>query len=131
MTANGVPVVLPSLPLENSQEMEESGAAMPHATFWFSRPFKDWIGQRSLTLHWEGQLTVRDLFQRLADEHPAFRANVALPVLDQEAVNVLAAVIMDGNILSLESKIRDGAAVDILLPLTGGDGLRPQGEAPA
>jgi len=94
--------------------------AMPHATFWFSRPFKDWIGQRSLTLHWEGQLTVRDVFQRLADEHPAFRANLPLPSLEQGAVDLLAAVIMDGNLLSLESEVRDGATVDVLLPLSGG-----------
>jgi hypothetical protein len=104
---------------------------MPQATFWFTRPFRDWIGQRSLTLHWEGRLTVRDLFQRLAADHPAFRANVALPCLEQETVDMLAAVIMDGNILSLDSEIRDGATVDVLLPLAGGDGLHPQGEAPA
>jgi len=95
---------------------------MPHATFWFSRPFRDWIGQRSLTLHWEGRLTVRDVFQRLADDHPAFRANLSLPSLEQESVDVLAAVIMDGNLLSLRSEIRDGATVDVLLPLTGGCG---------
>ncbi len=91
---------------------------MSHATFWFSRPFRDWIGRRSLTLRWEGRLTVRDAFQRLADDHPAFRAN--LPSIEQETINVLAAVIMDGNVLSLESEIRDGATVDVLLPLTGG-----------
>jgi molybdopterin converting factor small subunit len=93
---------------------------MPHATFWFSRPFRDWIGQRSLTLYWEGRLTVRAVFQRLAADHPAFRANVALADLEQEAVNAVAAVIMDGDLLSLESEIRDGATVDVLLPLTGG-----------
>jgi hypothetical protein len=93
---------------------------MPHATFWFTRPFRDWIGQRSLTLHWEGRLTVREVFQRLAADHPAFRANVPLPSLEQEAVDMLAAVIMDGNLLSLGSEIRDGATVDVLLPLTGG-----------
>jgi hypothetical protein len=98
----------------------ESLAGMSHATFWFSRPFRDWIGQRSLTLDWEGRLTVLDLFQRLAADHPAFRANVALPRLEQETVDMLAAVIMDGNLLSLESEIRDGATVDVLLPLTGG-----------
>ena len=105
--------------------------AMPHATFWFSRPFRDWIGQRSLTLDWEGRLTVRDVFQRLAADHPAFRANVPLLDPEQETANMLVAVIMDGDILSLKSEIRDGATVDFLLPLTGGDGLHPQGEAPA
>jgi len=104
---------------------------MSHATFWFSRPFRDWIGQRSLTLQWEGRLTVRDAFQRVAADHPAFRANLPLPGLEQETANMLAAVIMDGDLLSLESEIRDGATVDVLLPLTGGDGLHPQGEPPA
>lgn len=99
---------------------------MPHATFWFTRPFRDWIGQRSLTLHWEGRLTVRDVFQRLAADHPAFRANLSLPNLEQETVDVLAAVIMDGNLLSLGSEIRDGATVDVLLPLTGGCGAARQ-----
>jgi hypothetical protein len=105
---------------------------MRHATFWFTRPFRDWIGQRSLTLDWEGRLTVRDVFQRLAADHPAFRANVVLPGLEQEAVNAVAAVIMDGNLLSLESEIRDGATVDVLLPLTGGGNAprsRPQASA--
>ena len=93
---------------------------MPHATFWFARPFRDWIGERSLTLHWEGRLTVRDVFERLAAGHPAFRAHLPLPGLAQEAINGLAVVIMDGTILSLDSEIRDGATVDVLLPLTGG-----------
>jgi hypothetical protein len=105
---------------------------MPNATFWFARPFSDWIGQRSLTLHWEGRFTVRDVFRRLAADHPAFRTNMALPGLEQEAVNTMAAIIMDGNLLSLESEVRDGATVDVLLPLTGGgDGLPRQAEAPA
>jgi|MudIll2142460700_1097286.scaffolds.fasta_scaffold94878_2 molybdopterin converting factor small subunit len=93
---------------------------MPHATFWFARPFRDWIGQRSLTLHWEGRLTLRDVLQQLADEHPLLRAHLPWPGLEQDAVNVLAAVIMDGNLLGLDAEIRDGATVDVLLPLTGG-----------
>ena len=103
---------------------------MPHATFWFARPFRDWIGQRSLTLHWEGRLTVHDVLERLAADHPTFRINLPRPDLDQEAVNVVAAIIMDGTVLSLESEIRDGASVDVLLPLTGGSGrwLQPPGD---
>jgi len=34
---------------------------MPQATFWFASPFKEWIGQRSLTLTWQGRITLREV----------------------------------------------------------------------
>jgi hypothetical protein len=42
------------------------------------------------------------------------------PGLTGERLNRMAAVILDGNFLSLDSPIPDGAAVDVLTPLTGG-----------
>jgi molybdopterin converting factor small subunit len=96
---------------------------MPQATLWFASPFKDWIGQRTLTLAWEGTLTVRELWQRLAADFPALRAHLP-KALEEEAMGNLVAVIMDGDILGLEATLRDGARLDILLPLSGGASLR-------
>jgi molybdopterin converting factor small subunit len=93
---------------------------MPQATFWFSSPFRDWIGRRTLTLEWEGALTLRQAFERFGAEHPAFHDNMIRPGLTGERLNRMAAVILDGNFLSLDSPIPDGAAVDVLTPLTGG-----------
>jgi molybdopterin converting factor small subunit len=93
---------------------------MAQATFWFASPFRDWIGQRTLTLRWEGSLTLRQVFERLGAEHPLLRANLIGPGLTQDAVNQRAAVISGGAFLSLDSPIPDGAAVDVLTPLTGG-----------
>ena len=93
---------------------------MPQATFWFASPFKEWIGQRTLTLSWEGQLTVRELWERLASDHPKLRPNLPREGLQEEAMGHLAAVIVDGDILTLDSLIRNGAKVDVLTPLSGG-----------
>ncbi len=93
---------------------------MPQATFWFSSPFRDWVGRRTLTLDWEGSLTLRQAFERFGAEHPAFRANVGHGGLTDERLNHLAAVILNGSFLSLDSAIPDGATVDVLTPLTGG-----------
>ncbi len=93
---------------------------MPQATFWFSSPFRDWIGQRTLTLDWEGSLTLRQAFEHLGSEHPVFHEKLIAPGLSSERLNRLAAVILNGDFLSLESVIPDGAAVDVLTPLTGG-----------
>ncbi len=93
---------------------------MPQATFWFASPFREWIGQRSLTLTWEGTLTLRDLWRRLARDYPGLRANLPREGLQEEAMGHLVAVIVDGDILTLDSVIRDGAKVDILAPLSGG-----------
>lgn len=93
---------------------------MPQATFWFASPFREWIGQRSLTLSWEGRATLRDLLERLAADHPALRANLPMEGLRDEAVNQMAAIILNGEFLSLDSVIPDGAKVDVLTPLSGG-----------
>jgi len=93
---------------------------MPQATFWFVSPFKEWIGQRTLTLSWEGKLTVRGLWERLADDYPKLRMNLPREGLQEAALSQMVAVIVDGDILTLDSAIRDGAKVDILTPLSGG-----------
>ncbi len=93
---------------------------MPQATFWFSSPFKEWIGQRTLTLSWEGVLTVRGLWERLAAESPRLRQQLPREGLQEEAMSHVVAVIVDGDILTLDSVIRDGAKVDVLTPLSGG-----------
>lgn len=93
---------------------------MPEATFWFSSPFREWIGQRTVTVRWEGRITLREVFERLAAEHPRLRANAVGAGLCQESFNDLAAVIMDGNFLALDSTVPDGAAVDVFTPLAGG-----------
>ena len=95
---------------------------MPRATFWFSSPFKEWIGQRTLSLSWEGTLTLRDLWGRLAADYPRLRANLPREGLQEEAMGQMVAVIVDGDILSLDALIRDGARVDVLTPLSGGAG---------
>ncbi len=96
---------------------------VPRAVIWLTSPFKDWIGQRTLNVSWEGDLTVRSLWQRLAAEHPKLRANLpAGEHLEEEPMSQLAAVIVDGDILGLDALIRDGARVDILTPLSGGRG---------
>lgn len=97
---------------------------MPQATFWFASPFNEWIGQRILTLSWEGNLTVRGFWERLAIDYPRLRANLPRDGLHEETMSQMAAVIMDGNILTLSAIIRDGAKVDVLTPLSGG--LRPR-----
>jgi len=93
---------------------------MPHATFWFASPFKEWIGQRILTLSWEGKFTVRDFWERLAADYSKLRMNLPREGLHEEAMGQLVAIIMDGDILTLNSVIRDGAKVDVLTPLSGG-----------
>ena len=95
---------------------------MPQANLWFASPFKDWIGQRTITLTWEGILTLRSLWERLAAEYPNLRANLPREGVREEAMGDLVAVIVDGDILTLDSVIRDGAKVDVLTPLSGGRG---------
>lgn len=93
---------------------------MPQGTFWFASPFKEWVGQRTLTLSWAGTLTLRNLWERLAAEYPKLRANLPREGLQEEAMSHLVAVIVDGDILTLDAVIKDGAKVDILTPLSGG-----------
>lgn len=95
---------------------------MPQAIFWFASPFKEWVGQRALTLSWEGSLTLRQLWERLAADHPRLRANLPREGLQEEAMSHMVAVIVDGDILTLDSEIKDGAKVDVLTPLSGGKG---------
>ena len=92
---------------------------MPQATLWFSRPFRDWIGRAEVTLQWEGHLSLRHALDRLAAEYPSFRSHVA-PHLDQDTFNNLAAVILNGDFLALDSEIPDGATVNVFTPLAGG-----------
>ncbi|HSB80436.1 MAG TPA: MoaD/ThiS family protein [Candidatus Methylomirabilis sp.] len=96
---------------------------MPQATFWFASPFKEWIGRRSLTLSWEGQASLREIFVRLAADYPRLRANLPPEGLQDERMNHMLAVILDGDFLSLDSIIPDGAKVDVLTPLSGGTPL--------
>ena len=93
---------------------------MPQATFWFSSPFKEWIGQRTLALSWEGVLTLRGLWERLAGDYPRLRQHLPREGLQEEAMSHMVAVIVDGDILTLDSVIKDGAKVDVLTPLSGG-----------
>ena len=98
---------------------------MPEATFWFSSPFREWIGQRSLTVSWEGRITLREIWGRLAADFPKVRANLPREGIQEEAMGHLTAVIVDGDILTLDAEIKDGAKVDILTPLSGGSPLNP------
>lgn len=93
---------------------------MPEATFWFSSPFREWIGQRSLTLSWEGRITLREVWERLAAAYPTLRANLPREGIREEAMSHLTAVIVDGDILTLDAEIKDRAKVDVLTPLSGG-----------
>jgi len=93
---------------------------VPEATFWFASPFREWIGQRSLTLSWEGRITLRKVWERLAAEYPKLRANLPREGIQEEAMSHLTAVIVDGDILTLDAEIKDGAKVDVLTPLSGG-----------
>ena len=93
---------------------------MSGATFWFSSPFREWIGQRTVTVRWEGRITLREVFERLAAEHSTFRTHVTVGGLRQDTFDNLAAVILDGDFLALDSVIPDGAKVDVLTPLAGG-----------
>ncbi len=93
---------------------------MPEATFWFSNPFRDWIGQRTVTVRWDGCLTLRGVLHLLAAEHPSFRLHVFGNDVNQDTFNNLAAVLMDGNFLALDSVIPDQATVEVLTPLAGG-----------
>ena len=95
---------------------------MPEATFWFSSPFREWIGQRTVTVRWEDRITLRDVLERLGAEHAAFRANVTDGGLTQDSFNHLAAVIVDGDFLALHSTVPAGAEVHVFTPLAGGAG---------
>ncbi len=94
---------------------------MPEATFWFSSPFREWIGQRSLTVSWEGRISLREIWERLAADYPKVRANLPREGIQEEAMSHLTAVIVDGDILTLDAEIKDGAKVDVLTPLSGGN----------
>ncbi len=98
---------------------------MPQATFWFASPFKEWLGQRTLTLSWEGRLTLRQVWERLASDYPKLCAQLPREGLQEEAMSHVVAVIVDGDILTLEAEIKDGAKVDVLTPLSGGAPLNP------
>ncbi len=93
---------------------------MPQATFWFASPFREWIQQRTLTVRWEGRMTLRDVLERLAIDHPKFRENVITTGVAQEAFDHIAAVIVGGDFLALDAPIPDGSTVDVLTPLAGG-----------
>jgi molybdopterin converting factor small subunit len=93
---------------------------MPQATIWFASPFKEWVGQRTLTLSWEGRITLREIWERLAADHPRLRANLPRQGIQEEAMSHLVAVIVDGDILTLDAEIKDAAKVDVLTPLSGG-----------
>ena len=97
---------------------------MPEATFWFASPFREWIGQRSLTVSWEGRITLREIWERLAADYPKVRANLPREGIQEEAMSHLTAVIVDGDILTLDAEIKDGAKVDVLTPLSGGTPMR-------
>lgn len=93
---------------------------MPEATFWFSSPFREWLGQRTVNVRWRERITLREVLERLGAEHAAFRRNVIDGGLTQESFNHLAAVIVEGNFLALDSPIPDGAEVHVFTPLAGG-----------
>lgn len=95
---------------------------MAEAAFWFSSPFREWIGQRTLVIRWQGQITLREVLERLAAEHAKLGANLKASGLQQEAFNNLAAVMLDGDFLALDAVIPDGAKVDVFTPLAGGGG---------
>jgi len=95
---------------------------MPQATFWFTSPFREWIGQRTVIARWEGRITLREVLQRVAADHPRFRENVMTAGLTQDAFDHVAAVIVSGDFLALDSPIPDGSTVDVLTPLAGGAG---------
>jgi molybdopterin converting factor small subunit len=96
---------------------------MPEATFWFSSPFREWIGQRTLTVRWEGRITLREVLERLAADHVRLRANLTGGGLQQESFNNLAAVMVDGDFLALDAVIPNGAQVNVFTPLAGGGDL--------
>ena len=93
---------------------------MSEATFWFSSPFREWIGRRTVTVRWDGCITLREVIERLAADNARFRTNVIGGGLRQETFDNLAAVILEGDFLALDSAIPDGAKVDVLTPLAGG-----------
>ena len=99
---------------------EPLGVIMPEATFWFASPFREWIGQRTLTIRWDGRITLREVFERLAAEHVRLRTNLKGTGLQQESFNNLAAIMLDGDFLALDAVIPDGARVDVFTPLAGG-----------
>ena len=93
---------------------------MPQATFWLASPFREWIGRKTVTVQWEGRITLREVLERLAVDHPRFRENVSAAGVKQEAFDHIAAVIVKGDFLALDSAIPDGSTVDVLTPLAGG-----------
>ncbi len=102
---------------------------MSDATFWFSGPFREWVGQCALTIRWDGRTTLLEVIERLGAAHPAFRATVTRGGLTQERLDQLAAVIVDGDFLAFSSTIPDGAEVYVFTPLAGGADRPPQGPA--
>ena len=104
---------------------------MPAATFWFSSPFREWLGQRTVTVRWEGRITLREVIERLAAGHPLFRDNVTDRGLHQDSFNNQAAILLDGDFLSLDSTIPDGAKIDVFTPLAGGATLELPEPRPA
>jgi molybdopterin converting factor small subunit len=93
---------------------------MPQATFWFASPFREWIGHKAVILRWEGRITLREALERFAADHPRFRENVSPAGTQQEAFDRIAAVIVAGDFLALDSAIPEGSTVDVLTPLAGG-----------
>ena len=104
----------------NQAGPEHPGVIMPEATFWFSSPFREWLGQRTLAVRWTERITLREVLDGLGTEHPAFRRNVIGGGLTQDAFNHLAAVIVEGDFLSLDAPIPEGAEVHVFTPLAGG-----------
>jgi molybdopterin converting factor small subunit len=69
---------------------------------------------------WEDRITLREIWERLAADHPRLRANLPRQGIQEEVMSHLVAVIVDGDILTLDAEIKDGAKVDVLTPLSGG-----------
>jgi molybdopterin converting factor small subunit len=65
-------------------------------------------------------MVLREVIERLAADHPGFRENIIAGGLHQEAFDHIAAVIVNGDFLALDSAIPDGSTVDVFTPLAGG-----------
>jgi molybdopterin converting factor small subunit len=102
---------------------------MPQATFWFASPFREWIGRTTVTVQWEGRITLREVLTRFATDHPRFGEKISAASAQQEAFDHIAAVIAKGDFLALDSSIPDGSTVDVLTPLAGGRRRHGSGES--
>lgn len=93
---------------------------MGQVTVRLMAPFSIAVGTPEVSMAWDGTMTLGDLLARLVCRYPRLQRLLPREGIHEEALTHQMTVVMDMDILSLDSKIPEGSTVDIFAPLSGG-----------